>query len=162
MQRRWLLTLFGVFAFCVTTMAQKANTDSLSLVSKVSADQLKLAKLQNQVDDKTKDKKETAEQAQKSANDNTEAANKLSSNPQDKSLARKADRSASDARRDAKRARKAADNLDDLNKDIQKLNDKIAKENSKLNQYGQPAAPVMTQWAAPVATPVKTDTTQHR
>jgi hypothetical protein len=160
MQKRWLLVPIGVFAFCVTTMAQKVNTDSLKSVSKISADQLKLAKLQNQVEEKTKDKQETSEQAQKSANDNTEAANKLSSNPQDKGLARKADRSASSARSDAKKARKAADRLNDLNKDIQDLKEKIAKEQSKLNQYAQPGTTVPV--APPPAEPASHDTTQHQ
>lgn len=153
MQRKWLLTSLSALALWTGARAQKINTDSLSLVSKISADQLKLAKLQNQIEEKTRDKQDAAEQAQKSASENAEAANKLSSNPQDQKLARRADQSASDARSDARKARKAADRLDDLNKNIQDLKDRIARENSQLGRYMPPAAaPVGTPGAAPAVT----------
>jgi small-conductance mechanosensitive channel len=176
MQKRWLSISIGVLFFCGAApmvSAQKVNTDSLSLVSKISSDQLKLGKLQNEVDQKTRDKKDAAEQAQKSANENTDAANKLSTNPQDKKYARRADNAASDARRDAKRARKASDRLDDLNKDIQNLQGRIAGEQNKLTKYAgaggaAPGAGVPTQGTSaapgtqtPVQVPVQPDTTRH-
>jgi hypothetical protein len=85
------------------------------------------------IPEKEKAKAETAEQAQKSADDNRKAANKLSNDPQDRKLARRADRSASDARDDAKKARIAADDLEDLYKDIRKLTERIEKEEKKIS-----------------------------
>lgn len=158
MQRKWRLTLSGVLFFCVGALAQQVNTDSLKLVSRISQDQLQLGKLQNQVEGKTRDKRDAADQAQKSARDNADAASKLSASPQDKALARKADNSASTARTDAHRARRAAERLDDLNKDIQDTKDKIAKEQQNLSKYTQ-VQPVPVQ-PTPVAPPVR-DTMQR-
>jgi hypothetical protein len=157
------LALFTLL-LCGSASAQKVNTDSLNLVSKISADQLKLGKLQNQVEEYTRDKKNAAEQAQKSASDNADAASKLSSNPQDKTLARRADNSASTARSDAKKARRAASRLDDLMKEIGDTKDKIAQEQAKLGKWAQPAAaqvPVIVQQPAPQQVP-PVDTTKHQ
>lgn len=134
------LALSTLLLLCIGAGAQKVNTDSLNLISRISGDQLKLGKLQNQVQDYTRDKTDAAEQAQKSANDNADIAAKFSSDPQDKKLARRADRAASDARSDARKARRAADRLDGLMKDIGDLKDKIAREQQKLQQY----APVVS------------------
>jgi hypothetical protein len=157
MQKKCCFVAVSVLAFCIGASAQKINTDSLSLVSRISDYQLKRAKLMNTVDQKTKDKQDAALQAQRSANENAEDAARLSSDPQDKKLARKADNAASDARRDSKRARVAGDELDDLKKNIGKLTDKIAGEQSKLIKYtGMPAvAPV------PVTPVVYIDTARH-
>ena len=141
------LALFALLV-CGGASAQKVNTDSLNLVSKISADQLKLGKLQNQVDSYTRDKTDAAAQAQKSASDNAEIAAKFSSDPQDKTLARRADKAAGNARSDARKARKAAERLDDLMKDIGDLKDKIAQEQGKLNKYAPPVV------QPPVAQPV--------
>jgi hypothetical protein len=135
MKKNLLLTLLGLLSFGWGASAQMVNKDSLSLVSKINSDKEKLTKLQNSVDDMTKEKQRTAEQAQASADDNRKAANRLSNDPEDKRLARKADNEASDARTDAKRARKADDRLEDLHKDIRNLTEKIAKEETKLNKY---------------------------
>lgn len=135
MRKSLLLTIMGVVFFSVVSSAQIFNKDSLKLAERIRDDQEKLTRLQNSVSDKTKDKQETAQKAQESASDNQKAANKLSGDPQDKKLARRADHAASDARSDAKNARKAADRLDDLNKDIRNLTEKIAKEQTKLNAY---------------------------
>ena len=74
-------------------------------------------------------------QAQKSANANTDAANKLSDDPQNKRLARKADNKASDAKSEARYARKEERRLDNLNKDIRDLKNKIADEELKMKKY---------------------------
>ena len=135
--KKAILFTVGVLSFGLIASAQMVNKDSLSLVSKISSDKEKLANLQAQVDDRTREKKETANKAQESADDNQKAANKLSSDPQDRKLARKADNEASDARSDAKRARKAADRLEELNKDIRNMTERIEKEQTKLNKYIQ-------------------------
>jgi len=137
MKKSLVLSLLGMVCFGLAAHAQMVNKDSLSLVSKIQSDQEKLTKLQNSVPDAEKAKKQTAEQAQESADDNRKAANKLSDDPQDRKLARRADNEASDARSDAKKARKANDNLEELNKDIRNLTERIAKNQTKLNKYIQ-------------------------
>jgi hypothetical protein len=132
-------TLFIGF-FCLLFMLSASsqivvNKDSLSLVRKLTADKEKLLKYQSQVADRTREKEETAAKAQQSADENRQAAIKLTNDPQDRKLARVADNAASSARSDAKKARKAADRFDDLNKDIRDLTDKIEKEQIKLDGY---------------------------
>jgi hypothetical protein len=153
MKKIYLLTSMFFLFMCTGAFAQKVNTDSLSLVSKISSDQLKLGKLLNTVDQKTRDKQDAAIKAQQSADENKTAANRLGDASQDKKLARQADNKASDARSDAKKARIAADKLDQLNKNIQDLQDKIAKNQSRLNKYIQTGAPVSVLTPAPVIMP---------
>jgi hypothetical protein len=151
MQKVLLLTSIGLLFLCMSLSAQKVNTDSLSLVSKISADQLKLGKLQNQFEQKTKNKQDASAQAQKSANENSTAADKLSDDPENKKLARKANNKASDAKSDSRNARKESNSLDKLNKDIQDLKNRIANNQVKLNKYIQKGS----------AYSATTDTTQH-
>jgi len=144
MQKMFVMTVMAVVIACVSVSAQsvpKINTDSLSLISKISADKLKLAKLQNTLEDKTRDKQDQATTAQQSADKNKTAADRLSDAPTDKAQARKADNAASDARSDSKKARKASDRLKNLNKDIEDLKAKIAENQAKLDAY----IPVSTQ-----------------
>ena len=96
----------------------KQQKDALEVSKKLNENKLELAKLENELEAKTREKEKTAEQAQKSADDNNKAAEKLANNAQDKSLSRKASKAASGARKDAKRARKASDDLDKLTKNI--------------------------------------------
>src|SRR5688572_28588169 len=100
MQKVLTLTPIGLL-ICIYVSAQQVqvNTDSLSLVSKIEADQTKLGELQMQLDQKLKIKQEAMANAQKSANENSAAADKLSNNPKHKRLARKADNWATEARK---------------------------------------------------------------
>ena len=135
MKKTLLLTVLSMLIFCLGSFAQNANTDSLSLVSRIAANQLKLGKLQNDVDQKTKNKQDASDQAQKSATENSVAATKLSNNPDDRKLARKANNKAGDAKSDARTSRKETRRLDNLNSDIIDLQGKIAKDQAKLNTY---------------------------
>jgi hypothetical protein len=140
MQKVLLLTSIGLLFLCMSVSAQKINTDSLSLVSKISADQLKLGKLQNQLEQKTKNQQDASAQAQQSANENSSAANKLSDHPENKKLARRANNRAGDARSDSRNARKESNSLDKLNRDILHLKNRIADNQVKLDkhiQYGK-------------------------
>lgn len=112
MQKVLLLTSIGLLFFCLPVFAQKVNTDSLSLVSKISADQLRLGKMQNQLEQKSKNKEDASEQAQKSANENSTAADKLRDIPDNKKLARKANNKAGNAKSDSRNARIQSDRLD--------------------------------------------------
>jgi hypothetical protein len=121
--------------FATQAGAQSLNKDSLSLATKINSDRDKLAKMQTSLSDKEKLVEESASQAQESADANRKAADRLSDDPQDKRLAKKARKSAGVAKDDSKRARDASDELDNLRKDIRSLSHKIEKEETKLKKY---------------------------
>jgi len=137
MQKILLLTSIGLLFLYLSAFAQTVNTDSLSLVTKINADQIKLDKLQSQLEQKTKDKQDALARAQQSADKNSNAADKLGDNADNKKLARKANRKAGNAKSDARKARKASDRLDELQKDIQRVKNRIAENQGKLNKYIQ-------------------------
>jgi cell division protein FtsL len=157
MLRVLFLAFLGMLFLCVKTSAQKVNTDSLKLISKIGEDQLKLGKLQNTVVQKTRNKEDGAVAAQESADKNATAATRLSNDPENKKDAKQADNAASDAKNNARKARKAADQLNKTNKDIADLQSKIAREQSELANYtGTTSVPIVA------AAVVQSDSTQHR
>jgi hypothetical protein len=146
----------GMLFLCTSARAQKANIDSLELVAQISQDQLKLGKLQNMVEQRTRNKQTAALNAQNSASDNVRAAENLNDDPNNKKLASDANSKAGDAKSDAGKARKETRRLDDLNKDIVDLKSKISVAQAKLSAY-TPEPPF-----TPVNMPItQTDTTQH-
>ncbi len=146
-----------MFLFCTSTLAQNANIDSLTLVAQISQDQLKLAKLQNMVDQKTKNKQNAAVDAQNAASDNANAAEKLNADPDNKKLASDANSKAGNAKSDARKSRNESGKLDDLNKQIMDLKSKIAVEQAKLSVY----SPTAVITPAVMAMPARIDSTQH-
>ena len=153
----------GMTLLCTSTFSQKVNTDSLTLVSKISNDQLKLGKLLNEMGDKTRAMQDDSAKAQQSANNNKMAADRLGDDAQDKKLARQADNRAGDARSDSRKARNSRDKLDRLKQEIQKLQGKIAGNQRRLDQIvnaGNKVSVLAPISPAPVV-PVFTDTTQH-
>jgi homoserine dehydrogenase len=112
----------------------KQQKQSLELSSKINANKIQLAKLENNLEKKTHEMETTSEDARKAADENAEAAAKLSSDPLDKALARRAENAGDAARKSAKRARAAVDNLADLKKNIELLRSKIADDEAKLVQ----------------------------
>ena len=106
MQKLSLITA-GLVAFSLAASAQKINTDSLSIVSKISEYQLKMAKLQNSIQQTTYNKQDAAVKVQNSADKSSQDAARLDNDPQNKQLAKTSDNAASDARKDSKAARKA-------------------------------------------------------
>ncbi len=147
----------GMLFLCVIASAQKVNTDSLKLISKIGEDQLKLGKLQNTVDQKKRNKEDGAVAAQESADKNATAANRLSNDPENKKEARQADNAAGEARSNARKARKADDRLNKVNKDIADLQSKIAGEQAELSKYTGNSIVALGQ-----VTTVQPDSTQHR
>ncbi|HEV2353587.1 MAG TPA: hypothetical protein VGR89_05055 [Puia sp.] len=121
----------------VGTFAQGKPYDQAAIEkqARIGEDSAKLARLMAMVPQYEKDKQNAADQAQQSADANKSAADKLSNDPQDKKLAKKADKAASLARSDARKAREASDKLDDLNKEIKKLTRELEKEQAKLQKY---------------------------
>jgi chromosome segregation ATPase len=158
MQKKSLFTV-GLVVISITVTAQKINTDSLSIISKISEYQLKRAKLQNTIQQTTWDKQDAATKVQISADKNSQDANRLNNDPQNKKLAKDADNSASDARKDSKSARNANKKLADLNKAIAELDSKISDQQQKLSAYTN-VVPATTPVVMPATAPV-VDTT-HR
>lgn len=156
MKKALYLLPVGIFFSCISLRAQKVNVDSLELVAQISQDQLKLGKLQNMVDERTRNKQTSAIDAQNSASDNVTAAEKLNDDPNNKKLASDANSKAGDAKSDAGKARKQSRRLDDLNKDILDLKTKISIAQAKLSVY----TPVQPATSAAMPVP-RVDTTQH-
>src|ERR1700744_3124326 len=87
MQKLSLITA-GLVVVSLAASAQRINTDSLSIVSKISEYQLKMAKLQNTVQQTTYDKQDAADKVQTSADKSMQDANRLNDDPQNKQLAK--------------------------------------------------------------------------
>jgi hypothetical protein len=158
MKKALYLFTVGMLFFCASVTAQQVNIDSLSLIAQIGQDQLELGKLQNMVYQKTLNKEGAALKSQSSANDNADAAERLSNDPDNKKLANDASNKAGDAKSDAKNSRKQSGKLDDLNQKIMDLKTKINGEQYKLSLYS-PAIPAASSSAAPM--PARVDTTVH-
>jgi len=133
MQKLFLLISCGLLLFCMPISGQ-LKKDSLSLVSEIYRNQLKLGKLLSRLEQKTNKKQDASEKAQNSANKDSTAADKLNDNPANKKLARKAKNTANDARKDSLNAIIESQNLDKLYSDIQSLKHKIENNQAKLNK----------------------------
>ncbi len=139
------IVFFTALAWASATTAQNAGDKRIiKLQAKISEDSVKLVKFQSMVSPFEKEKSQTADNAQQSADDNKKAAERLSNAPQDKRLARNAHNAATDAKRDARKARVAADKVDDLDSDIRKLTNQLAKERDKLQDQQRNAQPTAT------------------
>jgi hypothetical protein len=158
MKKALYLLPVALLFFCATVTAQQVNIDSLTLIAQISQDQLELGKLQNTVYQKTMNKEGAALKSQSSANDNAEAAERLSNDPDNKKLANDASNKADDAKSDAKNSRKQSGKLDDLNQKIMDLKTKINGEQYKLSLFS-PASSAVTPIMTPM--PARADTTIH-
>ncbi len=142
MKIKWIITAMVALVISESLSAQVVSKDSINMLKqqketlkigkKLNERNLELAKLENTVEKKTRDMQNSAQQAQNAAFENGDAANKLSADAMDKSLASKADKTAGEAKNDAKKARKAAKELDDLQHKIESLKKNIAEDKVKL------------------------------
>jgi hypothetical protein len=137
MRKLLLITATVLLGFSISTSAQELNKDSISLVSKIEDDKSKLADLQTQLEERLKSKGDAIAKAQRSANANSTAADKLSDDPRNKKLAKRADKSSSVARKDAKDARIETSKVEKLNKNIRSTKKRIAKNEKRLKRYTQ-------------------------
>lgn len=135
MQKLLLITATVLLGFSISTSAQELNKDSLSLISKIEDDKSKLSDLQTQLEERLKSKGDAIAKAQRSANANSTAADKLSDDPRNKKLAKRADKSSSAARKDAKSARIETGKVDKLNKNIRSTKKRITKNEKRLKKY---------------------------
>lgn len=137
-----IAALLSLLVISVTLTAQVVTKDSLTVLKeqrqmleigkRLNDNKMELAKLENQREGKAVAVSETSDNAQKSANTNKEAANKLGEQSQDRKLARRANNSAGSAQADAKKARKANYNFEKLEKDISSLKASIEDDEKKL------------------------------
>ena len=142
MKIKWIITAIVALVISESLSAQVVSKDSISILKqqkealkigkKLNERNLELAKLENTVENKTHDMQNSAQKAQNAAFENGDAANKLSADALDKSLASKADKTAGNAKSDAKKARKSAKDLDDLQSKIESLKKNIAEDKVKL------------------------------
>ncbi len=117
----------------------KEQKQMLEIGKRLNENKMELAKLENEREGKATAVSQTSENAQKSADANKEAADRLGDQSQDRKLARRANNSAGSARADAKRARKAGYSLEKLDTDISSLKASIEADEKKLADM-QPAA----------------------
>lgn len=142
MKRFLMVSLVTCALSSFTTQAQEVSKDSiktlkqekqnLEISKRLNENKLKLATLENMVQQKTNDVSSSTGDAQKAATDNQQTAQKLSDDPQDKKLAKRARKDAKHAEKAARAGRNAADDLSDLQKDILKLKKKIAEDEARL------------------------------
>ncbi|WP_426480052.1 hypothetical protein [Chryseobacterium sp. R2ACT005] len=116
-------------------VVSKISKDSIALVKQISKDSLKLLELESQLALKIQNKEKTSLEAQHLADQNSDLAKKLSQNPQDKKLARKADHLSSEVRGSSKEARNAKNELNTLHDDVKFLKDRIIKGKGKLEKF---------------------------
>lgn len=134
MQKLFLLISCGLLLFCIPISGQQLKKDSLSLVSKIYRNQLKLGKLLGQLEQKSNKKQDASKKAQNSAIKDSTATDELSDDPDNKKLARKAKNTAHDARKDSMNAITESETLDKLHSDIQSLKHRIEHNQAKLNK----------------------------
>ncbi|AEV96411.1 hypothetical protein A4D02_19840 [Niastella koreensis] len=115
-------------------MSGQIKKDSLSLVSGIYRNQVKLGKLLGRLESQSNKKQDAFGRAQNSANKDSTAAERSSDNPDSKKLARKAKNTANGARKDSMNATIESANLDKLHKDIQYLKKRIESDQTKLNK----------------------------
>jgi uncharacterized protein YlxW (UPF0749 family) len=133
MQKLFLLISCGLLLFCIPISGQ-LKKDSLSLVSEIYRNQLKLGKLLSQLEQKSNKKQNASEKAKNSANKDSTAADELSDDPDNKKLARKAKNTSHDAWKDSMNAITKSETLDKLHSDIQSLKHRIENNQAKLNK----------------------------
>lgn len=112
--------------------ALNRRKDILELENTVNDQKLKLAALENSVVSRQGNRESAQNEAQKSADLNVEIASKLSSDPDNKKLARQAKKAAKSAKKCARRLRNATDELERLQKEIQSLKGKLSDNEQKL------------------------------
>jgi len=134
MQKLFLLISCGLLLFCIPISGQQLKKDSLSLVSEIYRNQLKLGRLLSQLEQKSNKKQDASKKAQYSANKDSTAADELSDDPDNKKLARKAKNTAHDARKDSMNAITESETLDKLHSDIQSLKQRIENNQARLNK----------------------------
>ncbi|GGB79587.1 porin family protein [Dyadobacter sediminis] len=125
----------------ISASAQGVSKDSINMLNqqkeaieiskKLNEKRIELAKLENELTEKTSKANQAAQEAQNAAAENEDLANRLRNDAKNKDLANQANKSAKQAEKSSKNARKAAEDVEDTNKKIESLRKEIAEEESK-------------------------------
>lgn len=145
MKQKITLTFINLLLFAGLISAQ-VTKDSIAVLNNekerlkiavsINENKLKLAGLENETASRTSYMGKQNDESQRLADKNRDVANDLTTDPQDKTKAKKAGKSAKAAEHAAKDARKASDKLDGLTKDIDELKKKIRDDEQKLSILG--------------------------
>src|SRR5687768_10337077 len=114
MRKKILLLMLSVVVASKLIYPQQLPTDSVNRVKQqkriaeitlqINDRKQKLVELEKELVEKTNNKQKAVERAKESADDNRQAAVKLSNDAQDRQKARRAENRSDEARRDAKKA----------------------------------------------------------
>jgi len=143
MKNKVLLISFGVVLLGNLTQAQQSPTQQtriLNISQRVEKNKLKLSQLEKELEDKSNQKEKAVKQAVESANENRDAAVKLSDDVQHRKKAKRAEKRSDQAKRDAKKARRATRNAKELENDISQLKKQITKDEAALSKLNAQAA----------------------
>jgi hypothetical protein len=110
----------------------KEEKSVIALNQQINERKLKLAALENDLQNKINAANSAEDEAQKSAKENAAIAEKLRNDATDKSISRKARKASRSAEKDAKRARIASARLKELQDDIDALKKRITADEQKL------------------------------
>ena len=134
------LVSFLLFAGSISAQVTKDSIAALNnekarlkIAVNINENKLKLADLENDIASRTSYLSKKNDESLRLADKNRDVADDLSTDPLDKSKAKKAGKSAKAAAHASKDARKASDKLDGLTKDIDNLRKKIAEDEQKLS-----------------------------
>lgn len=110
----------------------KQERKDLEIRKRLNENKLKLAKLQNTLQEKRDAVSSKSKDAQDAAAQNQETAEKLNNDPQNRKLAKKSRKDAKNAQSAANAGRNATEHLQDLEKDIANLQKEIAEDEARL------------------------------
>jgi|GEM_PF-3302121 len=138
--------MFAIVIISNVVSAQAVTQDFISALSNdntmlqmaisINDKKIEMAKLQNQLDEKNSDVKNSAKASQKAADNNQSAATVLTNDDQDKRKAKAATKAARKAEKSSSQARNAKDKLVNITRDIEKLKIEIADSEQKLKAMG--------------------------
>lgn len=145
MKKKWTLLVLWTMVFSGVSFAQAVSPDSIAVLKKekevllvalsLNENRLALADMQNLLVEQTSKMQQTSDASQSAAGNNQEAANTLTTDPQDKQKAKNAKETASRAEKRAKEARKAKEKLDQLYKDIEEQNKKVYADQQRMAAF---------------------------
>ena len=145
MKQKLTLSLASLLLFAGFISAQ-VTKDSIAVLNNekarlkiavnINENKLKLADLENEIASRASYMGKQNDESQRLADKNRDVADDLTTDPQDKTKAKKAGKSAKAAEHAAKDARKASDKLDGLTKEIDELRKKIRDDEQKLSILG--------------------------
>lgn len=113
----------------------KQQKEAIKIHKRLNEHKLELAKLENSAAEKNRDIQSSEQEARAAATQNSDIANQLNNHPQDKDLAKQAEKMAKEANKHVKQAEKNNKQLEKINKKIQDIRNKILDDEGKLGKF---------------------------